>query len=108
MATQNENPTSESTPQAEHPHHLNWLEAIVERMQNLDTEFPLSGGEDGHHHVIHHRPITETHAAPVAETAQAENKDTHHTSWLGHLIEKVQDLDTDFPLSGGEHPVHVH
>jgi hypothetical protein len=46
------------------------------------------------------------------ETDNSVNTEDHKPlSWFGAIIEKIEDviynMDTDFPLSGGEeHPVH--
>lgn len=70
---------------ASHEHHATIFEKIAEKIhdaiENMDTDFPLSGGEE---HPVHHK--TEE---------KVEEKPHHKTSFL-------EDLDTDFPLSGGE------
>lgn len=101
--------TEENNQFEEHPTHRSWFSAIIDRIQELDTEFPLSGGEDGHHHVIrkHHHtaPKKEIVKEPVPVAVEPEH---HHTSWFSSLIHKIQDLDSDFPLSGGEPTRHYH
>lgn len=102
-------------------HHQSWFSVIIDRIQDLDVEFPLSGGEDGHPHVVHKRYRAEIKQEPVAPTPVAvepkkvqqpvqkqQPKQEHHGNWFSHLIEKIQDLDVDFPLSGGEHTRHAH
>ena len=104
--------TEETTPIEGHAHATSWFGKIIESIQDLDTEFPLSGGEDGHPHVRrkHHTPVVAV-TVPQPEktvTVPVSEEHPHHTSWFSHLIEKIQDLDTDFPLSGGEHVVSHH
>ncbi len=107
MVVQNELINNEANTQLnEHPAHRSWLGTIIEKIQELDSEFPLSGGEDGHHRVIkqqHHH-----HTPPKKETVKEkvqvpETAKHHHTSWFSKIINKIQNLDADFPLSGGEH-----
>ncbi len=112
MATVSESINAHNQQPAEHIHHTSWFGKIIERIQELDTEFPLSGGEDGHVHYIKHRHTDPVVTEPVKKPepvvkAKPENElGHHHTSWFSKIIEKIQDLDSDFPLSGGEHVHH--
>ena len=106
MSTNNlpetENNTAHSTGTGE---HHSWFEGVIQAIQDLDVDFPLSGGEHGGHHVIHHDSYFPSHenADQTGEVA-----DTDQGTWLGHLVEKIQDLDTNFPLSGGADISHSH
>jgi len=64
-----------------------WAEHIEDEMagniENLDTDFPLSGGEE---------PLT---AVPDDIEEVSNEEDTEKTSFQ-------EDLETEFPLSGGE------
>jgi|GEM_PF-5373684 len=94
MTTNKEN----STGAEQHP---SWFSTLIERIQDLDTDFPLSGGAE-HHHIVKHTHQQETAtitAAPAETVAHAE----HHSSWFSRVIGRIQDLEVDFPLSGGEH-----
>ena len=116
---QTENDPKNGAGASESAPHASWFGAIMDRIYDLDVDFPLSGGEDGHPHVVkkHHKHVE---AAPAVEVKQAsapvvkptseadEASKAPHESWFAHLIHKIQDLDVDFPLSGGEHPKHVH
>ena len=117
MATVNELVNAGNQQSGAPIHHTSWFGKLIERIQELDTEFPLSGGEDGHVHVIRHRhtdqvvtepvkkaePVVKAKPESVAEAVQEKAPEHHHTSWFSRIIEKIQDLDSDFPLSGGEH-----
>lgn len=104
-----------NTAEAQHPEeHHSWLHNIIEKMQNLDADFPLSGGEP-HPHVHYHAPVVhvENHTDAVDLKHEDHNKhdghDEHkHHTWLGTLVEKMQNLDADFPLSGGDPHHHSH
>jgi hypothetical protein len=96
MANENIDPNSIQHP--DHPEHHTWLQSLAEKIHNLDTEFPLSGGETDEDleratHVDE-EPINEDKNEPPA------GEDPHKQH---HLFEQdVKHLDTDFPLSGGE------
>lgn len=66
-------------------HHSSLVEKIAEKLldvvENMDTDFPLSGGEE---HPVHR------HNEP-----KKEEHEHIKTSFR-------EDLETDFPLSGGE------
>jgi hypothetical protein len=101
------NQEGNSTEPQQHEEHHSWLHNIIEKMQNLDADFPLSGGEP-HPQVHYHAPEEPTNEMKQTDDAQEEvahvEEHKHHT-WLGDLVEKMQNLDSDFPLSGGE-PSH--
>ena len=69
--------------------HHSLLDSIIEKIEdtvdNLDNDFPLSGGIE---HVVHHKHED-------AEEETTEEKPEHKKSFL-------EGLDTEFPLSGGE------
>ena len=103
MATENEYLKKEETNQnIEQKHKSSWIGTIIDQLHELDTDFPLSGG-DGHVHVVHRTNYSpaKQESAPKKEI-ENKKQDKNHTSWLGRLLEKIQDLDADFPLSGGE------
>jgi len=88
-----------------------WFESLVERIQDLDTEFPLSGGEDGHTHTVRHKaharialPAEQSKPSTIASAEPTTNPSFIH--WFNGLVSKIQDLECDFPLSGGEHVSH--
>ena len=87
MANENDNINKDSAENHEKPkHHHTWIDSITERIQKLDTEFPLSGGE------------TEEDFESIDDTEDSieeKKEDHHHTSFR-------DDLETEFPLSGGE------
>jgi hypothetical protein len=105
MANDNEDIKKESSENSEEPkHHKSWVGNLIDKIQDLDTDFPLSGGEEDPRPTHHH-----TEEKPE----EGENKEgsEHHKSFLRNIIDKIQDLDTDFPLSGGEEdprPPHHH
>jgi len=81
-----------STPQQEHKH--SWLGRILDQ---VNTEFPLSGGETNEdlHTVFSHHA-----SAPTQEQEQTqEHQQEHKHSWLENALSKI---DGQFPLSGGE------
>ena len=63
MTTENELIKTEEMNQMgqQTPHKQSWFSKIIERIQNLDAGFPLSGAENDHHPVIRSQP------APVRE-----------------------------------------
>jgi ferritin-like protein len=89
------------------PQHTSWFNAILDRVQDLDIDFPLSGGEG--HHVTHRYysdgklEATETH--PIEESNE---KPEQSDSWLTNIMNRIYDLNTDFPLSGGDHDSMHH
>jgi len=104
MATENEDIKKEGADNREAPKHHSWLDNIIDRVQDLDTDFPLSGGEEDPRPARHH-----TEKKPEPTPAEPENKEEekpHHQSFIRHIIEEIEHkighIDTDFPLSGGE------
>ncbi len=86
MADENDQIDQAATPKTEDHKHHTWLETVVENIQKLDTEFPLSGGE------------TEEDFERVGDKEDdEENKEVHHPKTSFY-----DDLETEFPLSGGE------
>ena len=87
-------------------HHTSWLHSILDNIQELDHDFPLSGGEHEHPYVVY-KHEARTDKENTTQPAQASNTDNtepkEHTSWFDNILERIQDLDTDCPLSGGEH-----
>ncbi len=85
MLTLDEKLQPEEHNEGEQTKHHSWIENIVESIQKLDTEFPLSGGE------------TEEDFQSVNdnETGGENEEQTTKTSFF-------DDLETEFPLSGGE------
>lgn len=98
MANENENiqPAGENHEEK----HKSWLGSLIDKVQDLDTDFPLSGGEEDPRPPRHHAE------SKPAENADGNEKPEHHESFLHHLAEeikhKINNIDTDFPLSGGE------
>jgi hypothetical protein len=69
----------------EQPGHSNWMDKVVSSIQQLDADFPLSGGE--------------------SEEDFAKADDNERDGDSPELTQKTSfedDLETDFPLSGGE------
>ena len=90
MANENEDVKNESARNNEKPEHHSIAGKIIDKIEdvieNMDTDFPLSGGEE---HPVHHHEHEE-------EKPGEQPKEEHHkTSFL-------DDLNTEFPLSGGE------
>lgn len=102
METRNDSVSTASQPEGSVKNH-GWFGHIIETIQELDTEFPLSGGEGGHPHVIRHKPQPAVSAVVSEKEASQPANANPVVAWFGHLIEKIQDLECDFPLSGGEH-----
>ena len=111
MKNENEN-TKKVNPEnkdEEQKHHTTWIGEIAgeikEEIDHIDTDFPLSGGDESHP-AVHHVPKAET------KPEEEKKEEHHHQSWIGHVIEeigeKIESLDADFPLSGGEEPHTVH
>jgi hypothetical protein len=106
MANENIDPNSIQHP--DHPDHHTWLQSLVEKIQNLDTEFPLSGGETDEDferatHVEQEANLPDdvtTRSEQTPEHTAKEPKE-HHTI-MDNLLHKIHNLDTEFPLSGGE------
>ncbi len=105
------NHNSTTTEEQHHEEHHSWLHNIIEKMQHLDADFPLSGGEP-HPHVHYHAPAAEHTVAEMEQETLVDadhHEDGHkHHTWLGALVDKMQHLDVDFPLSGGDPHHHAH
>ena len=78
----------------DHQHHSSWIAHVIEKLgnavDNINVDFPLSGGEEPALHSHHSRRLT-------AEEIEEEQKMRFH--WKTSLFHH---LDTDFPLSGGQ------
>ena len=89
-----------TTHHAEHSHHSTWISHVIERIEDaiedMNVDFPLSGGAPVtvHHH--HHVHTHHAHARTPEEIAEEQMKRAHWKASLHHF------LDTDFPLSGGQ------
>jgi len=93
MANENENINPENAENNEEPKpHHTWLENIVENIQKLDTEFPLSGGETEEDF----ESVDDSEEEDADDDKGAKKSEEHH-----HTSFK-DDLETEFPLSGGE------
>jgi hypothetical protein len=105
MANENENTIPEGTEGTDQPKHHTWKDIISEEFQKINTEFPLSGGEtEGDLEGVDDKEEGEETGENKKETKAnppAEEHKEHH-SFLGNIVEKIQKLDTEFPLSGGE------
>lgn len=88
MGTENENTNNEGAENNEAPKHHSWIENIVDKIQKLDTEFPLSGGET-------EEDFESVDDKEEDETGEEKADKSKKTSFF-------DDLDTEFPLSGGE------
>jgi len=64
----------------------NWISGLIDKVDNLDIDFPLSGGEEPDHS----SPKTEEEL----EEERKKNEQKKHNF--------LHDLDVEFPLSGGE------
>ncbi len=77
-----------------HEHHSTWVENVMvkleEAIHNIDTDFPLSGGDEPSLHTHHARHMTEEERAEV------------HEKWSRRLAFLHPNVTTEFPLSGGE------
>ncbi len=84
----------------DHQHHSSWIAHVIERIEeaieDIDIDFPLSGGEDHPHHK--HRVHHTHHSHTLTEEELAEDKNRRHQHWKLDLFHHI---DTDFPLSGG-------
>ena len=88
MATENESIKNENTRNNEPKHSSvagNIVEKIEDAVENMDTDFPLSGGVE---HPVHHKH-------PHTEKEADKKEHPKKTSF-------PEDLETEFPLSGGE------
>jgi len=105
MANENEDIKKEGAENSEAPKHHSWLENLIDKVQDMDTDFPLSGGEEDPRPAHHHTEKKPEPAEPNTENKDPEHLE-HHQSFLGHVMDeikhKIDHLDTDFPLSGGE------
>ena len=123
MANENDNINNDGANKdaehhEEHKHH-SWLEKIEENieehMDRINTEFPLSGGETEEDFQsvddseegdkIEASEETSTKAPEKEEQGKEspkEEKKHEHHSFMERIIDKIQNLDSDFPLSGGE------
>ena len=84
MASENDHIKKESESAAGHKHPHNLIDDIVEGIQKLDTQFPLSGGE-----------TEEDFESATGKDEETDEKEHTKTSFR-------EDLDSEFPLSGGE------
>lgn len=89
------NQTNNTHPDMDNEHPKQETSFFKEMLSRIDTEFPLSGAE------------TNEELEAVLEDDDAENDDDsdsgdeakpEHKSWLQGMMD---DVDTDFPLSGG-------
>ena len=83
-----------------HGHHSSWISHMIERIEDaideLNVDFPLSGGDPvAAHHNHHHVHIHHAHARTPEEIEEERLKRAHWKSSLQHFLER------DFPLSGG-------
>jgi hypothetical protein len=85
MQPEDEKLNSDENKNGEPAKHHTWIENIVENIQKLDTEFPLSGGETEE----------DFENADDSEEGGENEEQTTKTSFN-------DDLETEFPLSGGE------
>lgn len=97
MANENENTKPGGTENTgESQHHRTWKDIIHEEAGKIDSEFPLSGGETE----------DDFSGSDDEETSEgndkASNEPHEHHSIMENLLHKIQNLDTEFPLSGGE------
>src|SRR4051812_49292169 len=95
MANEHIDPNSIQHP--DHPEHHTWLQSLMEKVHNLDTEFPLSGGETNEDL----DRVTHAHGDAFGEEHKTGEHKEHH-SIMENLMDKIYNLDTEFPLSGGE------
>lgn len=83
--------TSQDAP---HAHHSTWVENVMVKLEeaiyNIDTDFPLSGGDEPALHTHHSRLMT------------AEERQAIHEKWANRLAFLHPNVTTEFPLSGGE------
>jgi hypothetical protein len=84
METENEDIKKENQEEQE----PTWLENIKEEISHMDTDFPLSGGDESHP-AVHHVDKDE-------EDIEAEDEKILRRPSLYH------DLECEFPLYGGE------
>ncbi len=97
MANENED-IKKDNPENK-PHHHTWTGDLIEKIEekieetidNIDADFPLSGGEEPHHAHPHHK--TEKTEEEIAAEKEHEQHKKH--SFLSGL-------NSEFPLSGGE------
>ena len=79
---------------ADHAHHSTWVENVMvkleEAIHNIDTDFPLSGGDEPALHTHHSHHMTE------------EEKQAMKEKWARRLAFLHPNVNTEFPLSGGE------
>lgn len=105
MANENDNINQENAEGTEQPKHHTWKDIINEEFQKINTEFPLSGGETDEDlagvddtEEGEETPESKTGTGPDAPSGEPKE----HHSLFDNLIHKIQKLDTEFPLSGGE------
>ncbi len=85
----------------EHAHHSSWISHVFERLEDaideLNVDFPLSGGDPvaAHHHHHHHVHANNAHGRTEEERAEERQRRAHWRASLHHFLER------DFPLSGG-------
>ncbi|MCW3121897.1 MAG: hypothetical protein JWQ38_1389 [Flavipsychrobacter sp.] len=93
MANENDNITPENNDQPEKKH--TWLGDMLEK---IDTDFPLSGGESDED--LEPEDDSDERIEPDGPEEMEKNEEKGDSkSWFGHMLDNV---DTDFPLSGGE------
>jgi len=90
MADENEDIKKEGSEnkeetKPEQKHHT-WIGDLIEKIDNIDVDFPLSGGEEPHYL----RPKT---GEELEEERKKDEQKKHNF---------LHDLDAEFPLSGGE------
>ena len=100
MANENEDIKKEGTSNAdgdhkepEHKHQSiigKIVESIEDAIEEMSTDFPLSGGEE---HPVHHKH----HKKEEPKEEKKDEQEEHHKK-----SSFFHDLETDFPLSGGE------
>ncbi len=84
----------------EHGHHSSWISHVIEKIEDaideINIDFPLSGGDPvaAHHH-HHHVHTHHAHARTAEEVVEERKQRGHWKVDFHHFLER------DFPLSGG-------
>jgi hypothetical protein len=101
MANENDNIGAKGPEDQEAPKHHSLMENLGENIEKLNTEFPLSGGETNEdlEHVISDEE-GDNNAGKTPK--EGEDLPEEHSSIMDTLMSKIQKLDSEFPLSGGE------
>ena len=87
MANEKENIKKEENENQEDQKKHTWMGDLIESaINNIDGDFPLSGGEEPHH----------SQHKTDEEIEEEKKKEEEKKATLKH------DLNIDFPLSGGE------